>query len=295
MMQYGVADIMLPPAKLQPITPEEQAKGKWPAFKNLLFTYPYFEKFSRATIAEYQLDWKGQFFAFLSNPVISSLIFLGMILGFYIEINTPGFGVAGTLALTCLFLIILSSFALEVANWLELIFLVSGLLILLVELFVLPTFGLLGVIGIILFFAGLLGMMLPGAGSINYEFDTQTFNAAGEIFIQRLAWICGTLVAAFFLILIISRYMTFNLGPFRRFVLVGHEQEGYSAVEKTADLPPAGTQGIAMTPLRPSGKIIISDKIYDAISYGIFIEKDKKIVVDRVEGSSIVIHEIPEP
>ncbi len=294
MMRYGVADILVPPAKLVPITAEEIEKGSWPASKNLLFTTPYFEKFSHATIDEYRMDWKGRFFAFLSHPLISSLIFLGMILGFYIEINTPGFGLPGTVGVTCLFLIILSSFALEIANWLELIFLLSGLSILMLELFVLPTFGLLGFIGILLFFAGLLGMMLPGLGSIHYEFDSQTFNAAGEVFIQRLAWVSGTLLAGFILILILSRYMTLNLGPLRRFVLVGHEQEGYSAVDKGSDLPSAGSEGVTLTALRPSGKIIVSDKIYDAISYGIFIEKDKKIVVDRVEGGTIVVHELTE-
>lgn len=292
MMEYGVADILLLPAKLDLITPQEQSQGKWPARKNLLFTYPFFEKIPEATIEEYQLDWKGRFFAFLSNPIVSSLIFLGMILGFYIEINTPGFGVAGTVAVTCLFLIILSSFALEAANWLELILLLTGCVIILVELFILPTFGLLGFIGIIAFLVGLFGMMLPGAESFSYDFNTQTFNAAGEVFMEHLAWLSGTLIAAFILMLLFSRYVTPNLKIFRRFVLAGNEQEGYIAVEKTEDLPSPGTQGIALTTLRPSGKIVISDKIYDGISYGSFIEKGAKIVVQRIEGSSIVVNQI---
>ena len=111
-MEYGVADILLLPAKLPPITEEEQAQGKWPADKSLLFTYPFFQKYAKEiVIDEYLPDWKERFFALLSHPIVSSLLFLGLVLGFYLELSTPGFGAAGTLAVTCLFLIILSSFA----------------------------------------------------------------------------------------------------------------------------------------------------------------------------------------
>lgn len=291
LMEFGVADIALAPAKLDPLTPEEEAQGKWPAEKNLLFTYPYFNKYSKQlTIDKYLPDWKEQFFAFLSNPIVSSLIFLGLILGFYLELSTPGFGAAGSLALTCLFLILLSSFANEAANWLELIFIVTGLLVILVEIFVLPTFGLLGFLGILLFIIGLFGLMLPGVESFHYDFDTQTLNAAGQAVFERLAWLCGALVVSLISMLLLGQYVTPKLGAFKRFVLVGNEQEGYVAVDKNERNLPSGTKGIALTPLKPSGKIIVNDTIYDAISYGGYIEKDSPIVVNRTEGSSVVVN-----
>ncbi len=289
LIKYGVADILLPSNTLTPITDKEKGEGKWPAEKMMLFTHPFFAQMKSAVIDEYRMDWKTQFFVFLANPVISSLLFLGLMVGFYMELSTPGFGLAGTVAVTCLFLIILSSFALEIANWLELILLLTGLAIIIVELFVLPTFGLLGFIGIIFFLAGLFGMMLPGIGSVSFEVDTHTLNAAGEAFFTRLAWLCGTLVLAFFICLLLSRYVTPTLAGLSRFVLKGHEQEGYLAVDDKASLPHPGDRGEVIATLRPAGKVLINNQIYDAISMGAFIEKGEKIVVDHLDGSSLVV------
>lgn len=290
MIKYGVADLLLPPQKLVPVTEEEKEKGEWPASKQLLFKAPFFDAIPQATIAPYRMDWKTRFFVLLASPMISSLLFLGLVVGLYMELSSPGFGLAGTIAATCLFLILLSSFALEIANWLELILLLTGLAILFVELFVLPTFGLLGFIGLIFFLAGLFGMMLPGVGSVSYEIDTHTLNAAGEAFFQKLAWLCGTLVVAFGIILFLARYVTPTLAGFSRFVLTGHEQEGYIAGESPKALPQPGAEGEVVATLRPAGKVIIDDAIYDAISPGAFIEKGTRIIVERLDGSVIVVN-----
>jgi membrane-bound serine protease (ClpP class) len=142
MMDYGVADLMLSPAKLSEITPAEQKAGQWPAGKMLLFQAPFFSTIPQATIQSYQMDWKTRFFVFLATPLVSSLLFMGLIIGAYIEMNHPGLSLPGSIAAICLFLIVLSSFSLEIANWLELILLLTGLALILTELFVLPTFGL---------------------------------------------------------------------------------------------------------------------------------------------------------
>ena len=290
LLKYGVADLQVPPKKLEPITPEEQAKGQWTANKTLLFSAPFFNAIPNATIEPYQMDWKTRLFVLLANPVVQSALFLGMILGFYMELSYPGASLPATVAVTCLFLIVLSSFALELANWLELILIATGLLILFVELFILPTFGLLGFIGLLFFLTGLFGMMLPGVGSVHYEVDTHSLNAAGEAFFQRLAWLCGTLVAGFLIILLLARYVTPTLAGFSRFVSSGSEQVGYIAGENPQKLPQPGSEGEVVSTLRPAGKVIIQDILYDAISPGAFIEKGTKVFVERLDGSVIVVN-----
>lgn len=292
LMRYGVADLILYPTKLEPVTVEEQEKGKWPASKSALFQYPYLAKIPNAVIDTYQMDWKTRFFVMLANPVVSSILVLGLMLGFYMEMSSPGFGFAGTLAFICLFFIILSSLSLEIAGWLEVILLISGLLIILVDLFVLPTFGLIGIFGALLFLAGLFGILLPNIGAVDFDFDTQTLNAAGTAFIDRLAWFSATIIIGLLLILFINRYISPRIALWSRLVLTGNEQdasEGYIAGEKTKDLPPVGTEGVALTMLRPAGKVMINDRLYDAISSGNFIDKDTPIIVTRLDGSVIVV------
>ena len=90
LISYGVADMLLPPAKLESLTTEEKETGKWPASKTLLFQNPFFAKIPHAVIDNYEMDWKTRFFVFLANPIIASILFLGMVVGFYVELNNPG-------------------------------------------------------------------------------------------------------------------------------------------------------------------------------------------------------------
>ncbi len=290
LMEYGVADILLLPAKLPPITEEEQAQGKWPPDKSLLFTYPLFPKIRQRNHhrriparLEREIFWlivkSHRFFAPFFR--VGTRVLLG--------IEHTRLRSCRTLAVTCLFLIILSSYANEAANWLELIFIVTGMAIILVELFILPTFGLLGIIGIALFFVGLFGLMLPGWNRftmIQYPNPkcrgTSSIRTLGLAMRRTGLGVCNHAS--------VRPLCIPGSGAFRRFVLVGHEQEGYMAVDKNELKIPPGTQGVAITSLRPSGKIVIHDTMYDAISYGAFIEKNTPVVVDRMEGSSIVVN-----
>ncbi len=96
LMKYGVADLMVQPKQLVHITPEEREKGEWPASKVLLFTAPFFDSIPNAVVDEFKPDWKTQFFMILANPIVSSILFLGMMVGFYIEMSNPGVSLPGS-------------------------------------------------------------------------------------------------------------------------------------------------------------------------------------------------------
>lgn len=292
MVKYHVADLLLLPQKLSPITNEEQRVGVWPANKELLFQIPFFSKIPQASIEAYKMDWKTKFFVFLATPLVSSLLFMGLIIGAYMELNNPGLSLPGGIAALCLFLIALSSFSLEIADWLELILLLTGLALILVELFILPSFGLAGILGALLFIIGLFGMMLPGIRSVGFEYDTKTLNAAGHYVFQRLAWLCGALLLSFGVIALIARYVPPSFKGFRRLVLVGNEQdatEGFFAGYDPKNLPPPGSIGEVLATLRPAGKVLIKDQIYDAISSGELIEAGEKITITRLDGGVMVV------
>lgn len=291
LIDYGVADIALHPEKFALITGQEKAKGIWPASKEPLFQYPFFASIPNAVIDEYKMDWKTQFFVLLANPFVTSALMLGLMLGLYMEFSHPGFGLPGLVALCSLFLLTLSSFSLEIADWLEVILLLSGIALLLVDLFFLPTFGVAGVIGVLLFLAGLAGILLPGIGSIDFEFDTFTFNAAGEAFFSRLGWFLGTLLLGIICILVLARYIMPSSKTFKKFVLNGNEQVGFQAGIASKDLPPIGTKGHVYTVLRPSGKVEVNGKLYDALSTGQFIEAGKEVVVTSHRESQLIVKE----
>ncbi len=290
MIDWGVADFSLLPEKLVPITADEKEAGKWAASKELLFTLPFFKAIPNAQVTSFKMDWKTKFFSFLGSPVVTSLLFLGLMIGFYMEVSTPGFGLPGIVGIVCLGLILMSSFSLQAASWFEFILLGVGVGMILVEIFLIPGFGFIGVIGIILAIAGLFGILLPGLKEVSFDFDTQTLNAAGEFLLHRLAWLSGTLVVGVVVIAVLAKYFVPRFGFLSPLVLKG-EQVGYVSGPSRDTLPDLGAQGEVLSPLRPAGKVEISGEVYDAVSSGNFLEKGQRVKVIDVEGSKIVVEE----
>lgn len=297
MIEYGVADMLFTPVKLEPITEAEKAAGSWPLSKTLFSEYAFFKNIPNAQVDSFRMDWKTHFFAFLATPIVSSLLMLGLLLGFYMEMSSPGVSLPGAIAVICLILIIISNLSLEIASWFEVILMLIGLGLVVLELVFFHSAGFLGIVGAVLFIIGLFMMMLPGIGSVNFEFDTQTFNAAGQEVIARLGWLSGTLILAIIIMAILSRYISPSFRGLNRLVLSGHEQEaseGYIAGENPAELPPVGSKGEALSILRPSGKVIIQGRIYEAVTPGSFIAKGEKIKVEKLDGSVIVVNKDEE-
>jgi membrane-bound ClpP family serine protease len=247
--------------------------------------HPFLARIPAVTLLPYE-DWKIHFFSFLSHPLVSSLLAMGLLLGLYMEFSHPGFGLPGILALTCLALILLSSFAVQAASWLEVILLAAGLLLLLVEFLLLPGFGWAGVLGILLTLAGLFALMLPGLGSVEFSWNLEALNIAALDLLRRAAWLSGTLLLSLIAMAVLARRYSLRPRLLRRIVLT-EEQEGAGPVQE--DLPAVGAAGEAFSTLRPAGKIMVAGTLYDALADGSFIEKGERITVVRIEGSKIVV------
>ncbi|MCC5831807.1 MAG: hypothetical protein JJU12_02045 [Chlamydiales bacterium] len=290
MIELGVADLLLLPTRLEPITAEQKSKGEWLGSQELLFTNPFFEKIPNAVVKSFKMDWRARFFAFLTSPIVASILFLGLLLGFYMEMSTPGFGLPGIVGLVCLGLIILSSYALEAAGWLEFIILGVGIALILIELFVIPGFGVTGILGIILAVGALFILLLPGIKEVDFDFDTNELNAAGQFIFERIVWLSGAVIVGVAAIALLARYVMPRFALFSPLVLKG-EQTGYVAGLAKEELPEIGAVGVVISPLRTAGKVEIEGEYYDAVSSGRFIDKGVKVQVVGIEGSKMIVEE----
>jgi membrane-bound serine protease (ClpP class) len=294
LMEYGVADFEVSSVALPEITEKEKEEGIWPAKKMLVFQQPYLAQIPHAMILDYH-DWRIAFFTILSHPVVTSLLFIGLIIGLYIEINTPGFGIPGSIGIGCLALIVLSSFASQAVNWIEIIILCIGLILLALELFVIPGFGITGILGIVLTIIGLFALMLPGIGRFNL-FDLETFYLVGFSFVERLAWLCGSLIFATVVIILLAKFFSHRYFRFSKLILKGEQEtkEGYISGIPREMMPNEGDLGETVTPLRPSGKVHIGENLFDAITQGGYLESHVAVEVIRIEGSKVVVRPIEE-
>lgn len=287
MIDLRVADFYLPRKIATDIDQSNVDITEWPSSESPLFTYPFFQKIPSAVILTYN-NWKVDFFSFLSNPIVSSLLMMGLVIGIYLEFSTPGFGIAGFLALVCLALILLTSFAVQAFNWLEVILILVGIVLLLAEMLILPGYGVIGILGIVITLAGIGALILPNLSAAHFSFDIGSWNLNAFYFAERLEYFLGSLLGALILVVIITRYVTPRLMN-RNAMVLKQQQEGYIARPEAHSLPPVNSEGTAFSSLKPGGKILIDNHIYDALSESGFIERDERVVVIKIVGSTIIV------
>jgi membrane-bound serine protease (ClpP class) len=291
MTEYKVSDAILPTTSVPERTFAELSTGSWDTSKERLFLDPFFKALPKAKVKRYIMDWQTRFFAVLVSPMVASMLVMGMMIGFYMEMNSPGFGLPGSVSVLCFMLMVLSSFALDAIGFLEIILILMGIALIIADVTLIPTFGLLGSVGVIFFFVGLMGLLLPGLESVSFDFDSQTFNAAGDAVLDRFIYLCGALILSTIAILLLARYVTPRLLMFSRLVQVGEQEasEGYVAGLLPDEMPKLNSSGVAETMLRPAGKVVIANVLYDAVSSGKMIEKGEKIIVTAIEGNRVIV------
>jgi len=152
------------------------------------------------------------------------------------------------------------------------------------EIFVVPGFGVFGILGIVCILSGLTMGMLP-----NEQFDF-TFVSSGKLFAALLTVILAVTIATVLIFTLTPKINQWK--SFSRISLTNTQQksDGYTATFYSQDL--LGKVGVSHTRLMPSGKVIIEDEMFDAYSRGEFIEKGEKIKVISTEGTSLRIKKI---
>ncbi len=237
-------------------------------------------------LIEFTLGATEKIIAIFLNPVISGILILVIVGGIYFELQTPGVGfpiIASAIALV----LYLTPYYLNglAENWEILMFFV-GVLLIALEIFVIPGFGLAGVSGITLAVGSLILIMLN-----NDMFDF-TFVGAEEIFRAVLTTITGLLGS--FILMFLGGVRLTTSKFFKRVALehVQDTKEGYTSTFRSESM--LEKKGIAYTVLRPSGRVLIDDIIHDAYTRGNYIKKDAQIIVINEEGPTLQVKEDTE-
>lgn len=225
-------------------------------------------------------NWAEDLVRFLTNPIVSSLLMTVGMLGIILEIRTPGFGIPGALGITSLALFFWGHWLVQLAGWEELLLVGSGLVLLVLEIFVTPGFGVAGALGIAALLGG-LSLSLFGAGA-SWEF---ILKAVSRVVFSLLAALIASLVTLRFLPrLPFGRRLILKTG------LLGGAGGG-SAPE--SDISWLGKSGTALSPLRPAGIAELEGTRVDVVSEGDLIEPGAPVVVTRVDGNRIVVRRHP--
>jgi len=207
--------------------------------------------------------------------MISALLLSLGTIGLLIELRTPGFGFPGIIGISCLALFFGGHTIATINSSYAALAFVVGLGLLMFELFVIPGFGVAGILGILLMFGGILFIF------------GKSYNPK-----EAVLWLSISFIATFGLG-VVAFYTLPRTRTWQQFVLSTVQGSEYQA--PSAELENyARKTGRAVTPLRPAGTAIIDGSRVDVVTEGNFISKDTPIKVVKVEGMKVIVQEIEE-
>lgn len=234
-------------------------------------------------VVEFKPTLIDKIIGLLTSPVISGLLIMLIVGGIYFELQTPGVGFPLAVAVLGAILYFAPLYIEGMAEHYELIIFIVGLILIAVEVFALPGFGVAGISGIILVIIGLTVALIDN----DIFRDVRPFSWIEVL--QPLALVAFSILAGLIGSIILSRKLiTSPAFPSLALNSSLTQEEGYIGVDKhQKDM--LGKTGIAVTVLRPSGKVQIDDEIFDAVSDEGFINKNEKVKVIKDEAGQIYV------
>jgi membrane-bound serine protease (ClpP class) len=234
---------------------------------------------SNYTLERFKLGATERIIAFFLNPFISGLLILVIIGGIYFELQTPGIGFPLFAAIIALVLYLVPYYLNGLAEYWEILALFVGIVLIILELFVIPGFGVAGVAGIALTITSLVLIML------NNDFFNFDFVPLGDIVVALFAAV-GGLTGGVMLLFVAGPKLT-RTQAFRNIALTDtqEKEQGYTSNLFPSDI--VGQRGEAYTVLRPGGKVMIAGNIFDAYTRGEFVDRGEPIEVLAAEGTSL--------
>jgi membrane-bound serine protease (ClpP class) len=229
-------------------------------------------------------NWALDLVQALASPGLATFLLLLGFIGMYVELKTPGVGVGGVVAAVAFILFFWSKYLDQTAEALEIIMFISGLVLMLIEIFVVPGFGIFGLAGGLMV---IFSLVLASQTFVVPRSQADMDNLRRSITIVAAAGL-GVIGLAF----AARRYLP-KAPLFGRLVLEPpppEERVTLSSREALANYTHlVGVRGEALTDLRPAGKALVDDQLIDVIALGEPLDRGAAIVVVEAHANRVVV------
>jgi membrane-bound serine protease (ClpP class) len=221
----------------------------------------------------------------LTRPLVTALLLIIALVCMYIEFSAPGTAVGGLIATLCFAAFFWSRFLGGTSGWLEVMLFVTGLAFVAVEIFLLPGFGISGMLGGILVVVSIVlasqRVVIPRT---SYDLNS---------LLTFLSVMVGSGVGFVGLALVLRRY--FGLIPtLSGIVLQPPAPEPAAAAEPQTDWRAGllGAEGVSVTALRPAGKARFGERTLDVVAEGSYILQGNPVRVVSIQGSRVIVEQV---
>jgi len=245
--------------------------------------------FGAERLVRRDMNWSEHLARFMTSLPVRGLLVVVFLLAMFIEMAAPGIGLPGGVAMLALVGLIAPPLLVGAASWWGLAALGVGFVLILLELFVMPGFGFPGVGGVILMFAGLVGIVAAPLGSYG-----------GGASAQEMLWSTATVLMAFVTAGVGMYFVSKHYGSlplFNKLILTDEPAEGEEQGGLLAAMAPAaaagpvaqGDVGVARTPLRPAGTAEFGDELLDVVCEAGFVDAGAQVRVVSVSKYRVAV------
>jgi membrane-bound serine protease (ClpP class) len=236
-------------------------------------------------VVELAPDAADSLVSVLTGGGFTSLLILVGLVALFLEITSPGFGIPGSVAIIAFSLLFTANFMLGRVGSLELLLFMAGLVLLLLEVFIIPGFGVAGIGGLALL---VISLVLSMQGFVVPEFDWQWDRLNRNVLL-----VLGNTVGAF-LVFGLFAYLFGRTNMFSRLKLADTQDSSAGFTVQTNEVRDRylGKTGRAVSTLRPSGSADIDDERVSVVADGEWIEAGSNIEVVRVDGNRIIVRKM---
>ncbi len=224
--------------------------------------------------------WSEGLVRFLTHPILAGLLLSIGGLALLLELRTPGLGIPGLIGVICLALYFGSHYLVSMAGNVELLLFLGGLLLIVLEIFVIPGFGVTGIAGIVMLVAGLAAQSrLPAR---RHAGDPGRLDAARSS-PSPSPWASSSACSS-------SCPRPAGWAPscwkIARITPIGYHADSHEGE------PLLGKVGRSLTDLRPAGVIELEGRRLDVITSGDYIARGAQVKVIEIKGNRVVVERL---
>ncbi|TWT56238.1 NfeD family protein [Allorhodopirellula solitaria] len=237
----------------------------------------------QSPIPEVQRSWVDTLVFILNMKFFTFLLVLAGLVALAVEFSAPGLGAGGLVSLLCFGLFFWSRFLGGTSGWLEVLLFAIGLLCIACEIFVIPGFGIAGILGLAL----TAGSLVMASGRLTMPSGQIDWTGLGNDLVIVLGAFLGFLFAVVFL----TSYMG-SIPGLSRLTLQAEISPESAVIDESAPTwqrVEIGQTGTTVSPLRPGGRVEVDDMLVDVVSEGDYIDVGEPVRVIAKQGSRVVV------
>lgn len=243
--------------------------------------------FQAKRLVRYEASWSEGLVLVMTHIATRFVLVVIFLIAMFIELTHPGAALPGIIAVAALAGLVAPPMLIGMASWWAVVAIICGIGMLLLEVFVVPGFGAPGIFGLILLFLGLVGVFAPSGNGLvpsSPEGRTDLLYYGATVLLAMVTATAGIALLAKNLRVIpgLSRLVL-------RDSTGDDESPGTldSIAESAPDAPAVGETGVALTVMRPAGRVEIRGLIVDAVAEFGMIEAGARVRVTSVDGMRV--------